>query len=142
MSHNRLQQFADNLPESGHDAVDAFAGGLQAKMKILSSQEQADLDSKLDDYPGGFTIRDEANALIALAVRNGPIEALHAGKHSALLDDDSLSRITDAEMKVLMLNATRMLAKLLGLRETHPELYHQYLREYGRAYCRFWEREG
>ena len=50
-------------------------------------------------FPGGFTLRDEANAIVAWAIRNGPLEDLHAGKHSKLLEDDSLGRITDAEMK-------------------------------------------
>lgn len=39
--------------------------------------------------PPDFTIRDEANALVAWAFRNGPIENLHAGKNSPLLDDPS-----------------------------------------------------
>jgi hypothetical protein len=64
-------------------------------------------------FPGGFTIRDEANALVAWAFRNGPLEDLHAGKYSPLLEDPDLSRISDAEMKTLMLNACCQLAKLL-----------------------------
>ena len=28
-------------------------------------------------FPDGFTIRDEANALVAWAFRNGPVEDLH-----------------------------------------------------------------
>jgi len=39
-------------------------------------------------FPGGFTHRDEANALIAMAVRNGPLEKLHAGKYSEWLEDE------------------------------------------------------
>ena len=56
-----------------------------------------DSDPFAQYFPGGFTIRDEANALAAWAFRNGPLEDLHAGKHSALLDDPELSRITDEE---------------------------------------------
>ena len=108
----------------------------------LSPTERADFDKRLDDaYPGGFNERDEANALIAFTVRNGPIEDLHAGKHSALLDDPSLSRITDEEMKMLMMNATRMLAGLLRFRDKNPELYRRWIRTYGDAYCSRWERE-
>jgi hypothetical protein len=92
-------------------------------------------------YPGGFNHRDEANALIALAVRNGPIEDLHAGKPSALLEDSTLSRITDEEMKAIMMNATRQLAKLLRMRDRDPEGYQQRIRAFGRMYCRSWERE-
>jgi len=29
-------------------------------------------------FPGGFTLRDEANAIVAWAFRNGPLEDLHA----------------------------------------------------------------
>ena len=38
-------------------------------------------------FPDGFTLRDEANAIIAITVRNEPIEHLHAGKYSPLLED-------------------------------------------------------
>ena len=62
-------------------------------------------------FPGGFTIRDEANALTAYAFRNGPLENLHAGKSSPLTSDPTLSRITDPEMKELMINASEKLAK-------------------------------
>jgi len=31
-------------------------------------------------WPVGFKLRDEANAIVAHALRNGPIEDLHAGK--------------------------------------------------------------
>jgi hypothetical protein len=92
-------------------------------------------------FPGGFTIRDEANALAAFAFRNGPIEQLHAGKSSPLLDDPSLSRITDAEMKELMINATEMLAALLALRDAEPDKYRRFIQNYALKYCRFWNRE-
>ncbi len=91
-------------------------------------------------YPGGFTLRDEANALTAYAFRNGPLEDLHAGKSSPLLTDDSLSRITDAEMKALMINASETLACALALRETDPDKYRQFVQGYGQAYCRQWQR--
>ncbi len=91
-------------------------------------------------FPGGFTLRDEANALTAYAFRNGPIEDLHAGQSSPLLSDDSLSRITDAEMKALMINASETLARALALRETNPEEYRRFVQGYGRLYCRAWQR--
>ena len=43
-------------------------------------------------FPGGFTLRDEANAIVAYAFRNGPIEDLHAGKSSPLLNDHGFER--------------------------------------------------
>lgn len=87
-----------------------------------------------------FTIRDEANALVAWAFRNGPLEDLHAGKTSELLADPSLSRITNAEMKELMISASRMLTKMLELKETQPEKYQDCIKTYGAMYCRDWER--
>lgn len=90
--------------------------------------------------PGGFTLRDEANALVAWAFRNGPLEQLHRGRYSPLLEDDSLSRITDAEMKILMLNACQTMESLLRLRESDPEEYARQVRAYSFQYCRRWER--
>ena len=91
-------------------------------------------------FPGGFTIRDEANALVAWAFRNGPVEDLHAGKDSPLLADDSLSRISDAEMKTLMLYACRQLAELLQLKHDDPDDYERQIKSYAFRYCRSWER--
>ena len=91
-------------------------------------------------FRGGFTIRDEANAIVAWAFRNGPIEDLHAGKYSELLDDPSLSRITDAEMKQLMINACQQVEKLLRLKDSDPDEYWRQIISYGHRYCRGWER--
>ncbi|MCI0349820.1 MAG: hypothetical protein L0Z53_10380, partial [Acidobacteriales bacterium] len=91
-------------------------------------------------FPGGFTIRDEANALTAYAFRNGPLEDLHAGKTSPLTDDPSLSRITDAEIKNLMINASEHLAKMRALRDSDPEAYRRFLQSYGMRYCKSWNR--
>jgi len=91
-------------------------------------------------FPGGFTLRDEANALTAYAFRNGPLEQLHAGAASPLLDDPGLSRITDAEMKALMINASATLARALALREGDPEVYRRFVQGYALAYCRSWKR--
>lgn len=79
-------------------------------------------------FSGGFTIRDEANALVACAFRNGPIETLHAGKYSELLADEGLSRITDDEMKEIMINASETVARLLLLREKNPREYRRKLK--------------
>ena len=90
--------------------------------------------------PGGeFTYRDQANVLTLLAFRNGPIENLHAGEYSPLLDDPSLSRITDEEMKVLMIAASAKLAELLALRDSDPEDFARLLAVNWRQ-VRNWER--
>ena len=91
-------------------------------------------------FPDGFTVRDEANALVAWAFRNGPLEDLHAGKRSALLDDPSLSRITDEEMRVLMKSACQQLTTLLQLKATDPAEYERQIKSYNWLYCRKWER--
>lgn len=92
-------------------------------------------------FPGGFTIRDEANALAAYAFRNGTLENLHAGKSSPLTDDASFSRITEAEMKELMIEASEKLAWLLRMREAEPETYKRFVQGYGFMYCRAWNRK-
>lgn len=91
-------------------------------------------------FPGGFRHRDEANALTAYAFRNGTLEDLHAGKTSSLLDDSTLSRITDEEMKTLMIEASKKIAAILALREADPEKYMQFVQGYAIAYCHGWER--
>lgn len=92
-------------------------------------------------FPNGFTVRDEANALTAYAFRNGPLEDLHAGKASPLTDDPSLSRMTDVEMKQLMIYASEHLAKMLDLRDREPAKYRQFVQAYGAMYCQSWNRE-
>jgi hypothetical protein len=91
-------------------------------------------------FPGGFTVRDEANALTAYSFRNGPLENLHAGKVSPLLEDPTLSRITDDEMKEMLINASESLARLLKLRESDPEKYRRLIQNYAFLYCRRWDR--
>ncbi len=87
-----------------------------------------------------FTPRDEANALTALAFRNGYLEELHAGTHHAALDDPSVSRITDDEMKKLMIEASETLERLLYMRENDTEEYLKTLK-LGSRYTRNWVRD-
>ena len=91
-------------------------------------------------FPGGFTLRDEANAIVAMAFRNGPIEDLHAGKPSELLDKPELSRITDAEMKKIMLAACQVIETLLREKQTDPGAYYMKLMQYNHIYCKAWDR--
>lgn len=88
-------------------------------------------------FDGEFTLRDEANAICAYAFRNGPIEDIHAS-----VDSDRRPRITDPEMKCLMIDASRKVAKLLEMRAADSEKYFAFLKDYHRIYCRRWEREG
>lgn len=89
-----------------------------------------------------FSLRDQANAITAFAFRNGFLEELHAGRHSTLLDDPTLSRITDAEMKKLMVEASAAIERLLHLHEHDPERYRHFLQQYHRTYCQRWTRSG
>ena len=66
----------------------------------------------------------EAKALVLLAFRNGPIENVHAGKACPTCDGHPEFRhITDPEMKEIMKAAVNMMATLLTIRETDPQLY-------------------
>lgn len=91
-------------------------------------------------FPGGFTLRDEANAIVACAFRNGPIEDLHAGEWSQLLEQPELSRITDAEMKVIMLNASQVVERLLREKQDDPGTYYRKIIDCNLRYCRKWDR--
>jgi hypothetical protein len=90
--------------------------------------------------PRRRALRDEANAIVAKAFRNGLLEDLHAGKRSELLDNQELSRITDEEMKALMIFACEQVAQLLHIKETDPEGYYLEMMSYGWRFCRGWER--
>jgi hypothetical protein len=93
-----------------------------------------------DRWPDGFTFRDEANAIVAFAFRNGFIEDLHAGRQSELLVDESLSRITDAEMRALMLEASEKIEKLLTMKKESPQKYFEFVKGYNLMYCVGWKR--
>jgi hypothetical protein len=87
-----------------------------------------------------LTTREEANALTCCAFRNGYIEELHAGKHSELLEQPGLSRITDAEMKKIMVQASAKLAELLAMKATDPDEYWRQLAYFNSKVCGHWEK--
>jgi len=92
-------------------------------------------------FPSGFTARDEPNAPTAYDLPNGPPEDLHAGKSSPLLEDPSAGRITDDDMRLLMITASEKLAELLQLRTESPEEYTRFIQAYNIFYCQSWARE-
>jgi hypothetical protein len=98
--------------------------------------------AQLGPVPGypELTARDLANALIAGSVRNGFLETLHAGSVSPLLDDPALSRITDAEMKKLMVESSAELALRLSQFFSAPEAFADWL-QFIRRYTNGWERK-
>jgi hypothetical protein len=87
-----------------------------------------------------LTMRELANAFVAMTFRNGMLEDLHAGKDSPLLTDPSLSRITDREMKKLMIETSAQLAIALCKFFEQPEEFQKWLR-LASSYTRHWERE-
>jgi len=81
----------------------------------------------------------EVKAIVALAFRNGPIEDLHAGKPCPACEGKTgYSRISDAEMKVIMKNAVNRLYKLLRLKIEDPERYEREI-ALGERYTTNWD---
>ena len=118
---------------------------LKACPSMASTEQAAQAEEELARIARGaseseFTLRDEANALTAIAFRNGFLEDLHAGKFSPVLNEPGYSRITDEEMKRLMIEASAKLAELLRLKREDPAKYEIFNRDYQRRYCRSWQR--
>ena len=81
----------------------------------------------------------EAKAMVALAFRNGPIEALHAGKPCAVCSGNpAVSHISDEEMKTMMKSAVNTLYRLLWQRENDPTAYIENL-AMGQQYTMHWD---
>ncbi|MBL9171768.1 MAG: hypothetical protein JNN07_28825 [Verrucomicrobiales bacterium] len=120
---------------------------LTAAASLVTSRESIYEDSAHENYHprlrapvDDFTLRDEANALTAFAFRNGYIEELHAGKALPLDYLTGFSRISDMEMKRLMIEASKRIAEFLGMRMSEPEKYNAFVRRYNQDYCRGWKR--
>jgi hypothetical protein len=81
----------------------------------------------------------EAKAIVALAFRNGPIEDIHAGKPCpACRHKSGVSRISDAEMKIIMKNAVNKVYGLLRLKGTDPDGYGRAI-AYGESCAGQWD---
>lgn len=85
--------------------------------------------------------REEANALIHQCLRVGFIEDLHAGKSSKLLEDRSLSRITNEEMKKLMIKTSAKLSEYLELRDKNPEEYKKFINSITLLFTHDWSKD-
>jgi len=112
---------------------------------VASKEETAQAEQHLASIArvtseGEFTVRDEANVLAAFAFRNGFLEELHAGKSSPVLSQPGYSRISDDEMRRLMIEASAKLADMLRMKQEEPDQYEIFVRNYQRRYCRRWER--
>jgi hypothetical protein len=81
----------------------------------------------------------EAKAMVALASRNGPIEALHAGKPCAVCSGNpAVSHISDEEMKAIMKSAVDTVYRLLWQRENDSKHYLENL-ALGERYTARWD---
>ena len=66
----------------------------------------------------------EAKAIVTLAFRNGPIEDMHAGEPCPACHGKSgVSRISDAEMKLIMKSTVNRVYALLVLKASDPDRY-------------------
>ena len=81
----------------------------------------------------------EAKMIVAMAFRNGPIEALHAGKPCPTCSvDNSYSRISDEEMKGIMKAAVNSVYSLLWKKDNDSEAYAKSL-VLGARYIQHWD---
>jgi len=101
----------------------------------------------LDEVPGGqdhLTVRAEANALVYEVFRNrtGMLETLHKGEYcEKFIHNSSLSRITDSEMKALMIECCIRMEEMLILRKENPDVYRAKVIMTSLMFCSEWEQE-
>lgn len=82
---------------------------------------------------------DEAKALIALVLRNGPIESIHAGKSCpTCYGREEYSHVSNDEIKRIMQYAVSRLHRLLLLRDTGAARYETEI-AFGSQYTAAWD---
>jgi hypothetical protein len=145
------EELASGIYRDDHDRCDAIdglaedeAGRMLSPLELLAFDTDKSQTMPLRGHPE-LTLRDEANAITAHVFRNGFLEDLHSGLPSPLVTNPRFSRITDPEMKKLMIESSAKLAHWLSLRERlleeEPEAYYQLLRAVEFSGSRHWERE-
>jgi hypothetical protein len=81
----------------------------------------------------------EAKAIVALAFRNGPIEAVHAGKLCPTCNAvPGYSHITDDEMKAIMKSAVDRMYALLRLKSSDSAGYARQI-DFGARHVTQWD---
>jgi len=73
--------------------------------------------------------REEANAIVANTFRNGFIEDLH-----------SKGKITNNEMKHLMIESCLKMEHLLMLKDKNFDIYKRFISFYSETFCKNWEK--
>ncbi len=124
-----------------HTLLTAAASLVTSRESIYEDRADENHSPRLKAPVEEFTLRDEANALTAFAFRNGYIEELHSGKALPLDYLTGFSRISDMEMKRIMIEASKRIAELLEMRTSEPEKYNAFMRRYNEDYCRGWKRD-
>jgi len=120
------------------------AGRMLSLLELLNFETAKSQTIPLRRHPE-LTLRDEANAITAHVFRNGFLEDLHSGLPSPLVTNPRFARISDPEMKKLMIESSAKLAHWLYLRELllekKPEAYYELLRVITLRASRNWDRE-
>lgn len=84
-------------------------------------------------------LAQEAQSIVAMAFRNGPIEDVHAGTDClSCAGRPEYSHITQDEMKRIMKHAVDKLYALLWIREHSPSVYEDVVRA-GNRYTYAWD---
>jgi hypothetical protein len=105
---------------------------------FVKSDPQSDLCDMATE-PDPRELAREAKALVALAFRNGPIEDVHAGKSCPACDGKpGYSRISDAEMQLIMKAAVNRIHTLLGLKANDSDEYERQI-AYGERCAHAWD---
>ena len=110
------------------------------KINMMNSGEHKENVSGAESVMTEMTLREEANAIVAQVFRNGFLEDLHAGIVEEKFLDPKYSRITDDEMKKLMIECCERMEKLLRLREENPTAYKESIGRTFKNYCKQWIR--
>src|SRR5579864_7056914 len=118
--------------------------GLAEELQTLLEQE-AELAQEVPLSEGSdLTYRDEANVIVHQVIRSGFLEDLHAGESTPILSDPKYSRITQDEMKRLMIETSAGLAHWLYTRDIDlmedPRHYIEKLEMLHNIYTSDWER--
>jgi len=98
-------------------------------------------DEHIENVEGSkMTTREEANAIVAHVFRNGYLEELHSGIINEELLNPKYSRITNDEMKKLMIQCCEQMEKLLEMKGKDPKKYEEFMQKTLKNYCGKWEK--